>query len=69
MTSNITPRRRATGDETCEDCGTENPRAPCGHLIRDGQTTIGACELELGHGGEHQREPIGYDFRSSRLER
>ncbi len=42
---------------------------PCGHLIRDGQTTIGACELERGHEGEHQRAPIGSDFRSSRLER
>lgn len=27
----------------------------CGHLIRDGQTTIGACQRPRGHDGEHQR--------------
>ena len=27
----------------------------CGHLIRDGQTTVGACQLATGHGGEHMR--------------
>ena len=35
-------------------------RRPCGHLIRDGQTTIGACELERCgrwrcHHGHHAR--------------
>jgi hypothetical protein len=30
----------------------------CGHLIRDGQTTIGACQLAPGHDGEHQRLPM-----------
>jgi len=29
---------------------------PCGHLIRDGQTTMGACQRERGHDGEHQRK-------------
>jgi hypothetical protein len=27
----------------------------CGHLIRDGQTPIGACQRGAGHDGEHQR--------------
>jgi hypothetical protein len=31
------------------------PSEACGYLIRDGQTTIGACERERGHDGEHQR--------------
>jgi co-chaperonin GroES (HSP10) len=36
----------------------EEPRADgwtsCDHLIRDGQTTIGRCDLPWGHDGEHQ---------------
>ncbi len=52
--------RTITGPWTCPRCGVryglDAPHdAPCGHLIRDGQTTIGACERERGHGGEHQR--------------
>jgi hypothetical protein len=31
------------------------PSEACGHLIRDGQTTIGACQRGAGHDGEHQR--------------
>lgn len=34
----------------------ETAATPCNRLIRDGQTTIGACELEAGHGGEHMRK-------------
>lgn len=29
----------------------------CDYPIRDGQTTIGACEMAPGHDGEHMRRP------------
>lgn len=37
----------------CEHCARRH--AECGHLIRDGQTTIGLCQMPRGHGGEHMR--------------
>ena len=38
-----------------EACRNAQPAGPCGYLIRDGQTSIGACDLARGHAGEHMR--------------
>lgn len=44
---------------TCPNVPRVREPAACAHLIRDGQTTIGSCQLERGHDGEHQRgEPV-----------